>query len=320
MVISLKTYIQSRAMEFEVLKNKKILSAVSGGVDSTTSSVLLKSLGLRVDCLFIDTGYLRNGEVKEVTNSLKKVGLSLRVIDRKQYFYNLLKDVVGHKEKREAFRNVYFQVLKKYLKDNKYEYLVQGTQFAQIGFKGRNSHNHATRDFLKSGIRVIEPVKGLKKNEVRVLAKALGLPRMIVDRMPFPGPGLLIRFSGSFTRAKLKTIRTATKIVEEYFSMRKNSCAKIYQIVVFLVDEPKVPFINRRGNGEYGNILLIKILTESYEKKQIQYKPVPISASEIEGLTDDLLRIGGIARVCWDLTPKRGCGVNVMSGGTIEYI
>ncbi|MEM0352701.1 MAG: GMP synthase [Sulfolobales archaeon] len=199
---------------------KKVLAAVSGGVDSVTSAVLVrKALGSVVKAVYIDTGFMRLNEGHFVRDSLKEL-IDVEVIDRSSRFYDNLLGLEDAEHKRVVFRDTFYAVLSELVSEYGCDHLVQGTIKADIvetvgGVK--TQHNVLSEELqVKYGVKVIEPLKDLYKHEVREVARYLGIPETIVNRQPFPGPGLLVRTVGRFTLEKLDVVRRATDKVEKF--------------------------------------------------------------------------------------------------------
>lgn len=200
-------------------ESKSILAIVSGGVDSVTSAILVKmALGDVVRATYIDTGFMRTGEGEKVRESLKNV-LDVAIVDRSRVFYSALLGLEDAEQKRLVFRDTFYRVVSDLVRDYGSDYVVQGTIKADIvetvgGVK--TQHNVLSEELQKKyGVRVIEPLRDLYKNEVIEVARYLGIPTNVIRRQPFPGPGLLVRTVGRFTLEKLSIVRRATEIVEE---------------------------------------------------------------------------------------------------------
>ncbi|MEM4541263.1 MAG: ATP-binding protein, partial [Archaeoglobaceae archaeon] len=203
-------------------ESSKVLAACSGGVDSTVSAVLVaRALGKPIKAVFIDDGLRRKGEPESVVKILKELRLDAFIYDAKKEVLGALKGKVDPEEKRKAFREAFYTVLGKLVREMNAKYLVQGTIAADIvetvgGVK--TQHNVLEQlgiDTSKYGFKVIEPIKDLYKPQVREVARKLGIPKEISERRAFPGPGLAIRIVGEVTWEKLEILRNATQIVEE---------------------------------------------------------------------------------------------------------
>ncbi len=215
------SFIEEKIREIRSSVKGKAIAAVSGGVDSTTAAALVhKAIGNRLRTIFIDTGFMREGEPKWVKEKLKDV-LPLEIIDSKEEFYRRLLGMSDAEEKRRTFREIFYNVLSREAQRWGAEYLVQGTtapDWIETSGGIKTQHNVLEQVGIdtrrKWGFKVIEPLADLYKDEVRMVARKLGLPREIVERQPFPGPGLLVRVVGKVTLKKLQIVRKATNIVE----------------------------------------------------------------------------------------------------------
>jgi GMP synthase (glutamine-hydrolysing) len=313
-----KKYIEETCKHLKSMTNEEVLILVSGGVDSTTSAVLLKKAGLRSRLLLIDTGFMRAGEPREVKDLFKRLGFKIILLDKKKYFYSAVRKKSDPSEKREAFRQAYFESIMGYMKVDKIKWIVQGTQFGKT--KARLGHNYPTVNFFKSGFRAIEPVEHLSKNQIRKIAEKIKLPGEVIDRRPFPGPGLLIRFGGEYTPQKLFLIEKATNIVDKILSKYKNDFKNCFQMFPYLCDGLPVIFVNKKGQRDFGHILLIRAVRQVERRNIIEYHPFGIPQKIKIEIVKELMNIEKVARVCFDATPKMGAGFNVGHGAMIEYI
>lgn len=208
----------------QVPREDKAIVAVSGGVDSTTAAVIAKrALGDRAVVVFINHGLLREGEAEEVLSALKSLGLNPIYIDASDRFLRALKGVTDPEQKRLVVGKVFAEVFKEVAtSDSSIRWLVQGTTYpdviesgAEAGADRIKSHHNVGGLPRDLGLRVIEPLRYLYKDEVRRLALSLGIPESIAMRHPFPGPGLAVRVIGEVTEEKLRIVRKASMIVEE---------------------------------------------------------------------------------------------------------
>ncbi len=204
--------------------DKKVLLALSGGVDSSVVGVLLqKAIGTQLTCIFVDHGLLRKGEAEEVMNNLGgKFGLNIIKIDAKQRFLEKLEGVSDPEQKRKIIGNEFIYVFDdeaKKLQD--IDYLAQGTLYTDIIESGTDtaqtikSHHNVGGLPEDMSFQLIEPLKTLFKDEVRELGIELGMPEHLVWRQPFPGPGLGIRILGDITDEKLTIVRDSDAILRE---------------------------------------------------------------------------------------------------------
>ena len=211
----------------EMKKNigsEKALVAVSGGVDSTTCAVLTrKAIGENLACVILDDVFMRQGEPEHVAETLSKPPFNApaTVVDVRERFLKAMKTLKDAEEKRKMFRETFYQVLAETAKKEKCKILVQGTIRADIietvgGVKTQHNvlEQMGISPMERFGFKVVEPLLPLFKEQVRMVARLLGLPPEFSERQPFPGPGLSVRVVGEIRRDKLETLRKATAIAE----------------------------------------------------------------------------------------------------------
>ena len=207
------------------LGNEQAIIAISGGVDSTTCAALAyKAVGKGLVCTFIDTGFMRLGEPRKVRALLSRRPLSLpiRIIEAQERFIEAIGETEDAEEKRKVFRETFYRTLSEIAKQEDCRFLIQGTIAPDwIETKGgiKTQHNVLEQIGINSresyGFTVIEPIADLYKDQVRAVARHLGIPREISERQPFPGPGLLVRCVGRVEPRKLKTLKQSMQIVEK---------------------------------------------------------------------------------------------------------
>lgn len=198
------------------------IACVSGGVDSVTATVIAKMvLKDKVVPVFIDTGLMRYGEAEAVRNALSGL-IDLTIYDYSDFIVSNLDGLSDAEEKRRAFKDLFYSAVSDIARRHGCSHVIQGTTKADVvetlgGVK--TQHNVLTQELLlKYGVKIIEPLRDLYKDQVRALAHYLGVPYSIVQRQPFPGPGLLIRAVGKFYRDKLSLVKHATRVVDEMLS------------------------------------------------------------------------------------------------------
>ncbi|MCD6348941.1 MAG: glutamine-hydrolyzing GMP synthase [Candidatus Korarchaeota archaeon] len=207
---------------------KSILSAVSGGIDSTVATVLVSRFARdRVTAVFVNHGLLRKGEPEEVLDLLRGLGIDPVYVDASQEFLEALKGVEGCEDKRRVIGELFIKVFSRALKGREFDCLVQGTLYpdviesgGEVGADRIKSHHNVAGLPGWLNAKVVEPLKYLYKDEVRKLARHLGLPERLVERHPFPGPGLAVRIIGEVTEEKLRIAREASAIVEDVLRER----------------------------------------------------------------------------------------------------
>jgi len=208
----------------ELVQDKRVISAVSGGVDSTVATLVAReALGDKLLPIMIDTGFLRAGEPERVKERLaiSPTSLKVRLVHASGRFLASIKGKGTAEEKREKFRETFYQVLKEEAEREGCQYILQGTIApdwieTQGGIK--TQHNILEQVGIDPastyGFKIIEPLADLYKDQVRTLGRHLNLPSELSERQPFPGPGLLVRCIGNVTKEKIRVLKEATKIVE----------------------------------------------------------------------------------------------------------
>jgi GMP synthase (glutamine-hydrolysing) len=200
------------------------VNALSGGVDSSVVTMIgHRALGSRLKTYFIENGIMREGEARAIQETFAALGVKVDVIDAKKQFFSALKGITDPEEKREAITQTFYKtVFGPLVKKSKARFLLQGTNYTDVeetvaGVK--RQHNILAQLGINTekafGYTVLEPIIQLRKTGVRRVARALGLPKGIYDRPPFPGPALSARVIGEVTLKRVATVRAATSIVEE---------------------------------------------------------------------------------------------------------
>jgi len=210
----------------EKVGKDKVILGLSGGVDSSVAAILIhKAIGSHLTCIFINNGVLREGEAEKVQQMFgKHYKLTLKYIDASKEFLKALKGVSDPERKRKIIGNVFIKVFERESKKIKgAKFLAQGTLYPDViesvSFKGPSavikSHHNVGGLPKKMGLKLLEPFRELFKDEVRAIGREMGMPDEIINRQPFPGPGLAIRVLGDITKEKLDLVRKADVIVIE---------------------------------------------------------------------------------------------------------
>lgn len=199
----------------------KAIIGLSGGVDSSVAAVLAyRAVGKNMRCVFVDTGLMRKDEAKKVKAALSSAGVKLDVVGAQEAFFSALKKISEPERKRKIIGEKFIRVFESEAKKSGAAYLVQGTiapDWIESGGGSRDmikSHHNVGGLPKKMGMKLVEPLRDLYKHEVRIVARALGLPAEISERQPFPGPGLAVRIVGEITPEKAEIVRSACAIVE----------------------------------------------------------------------------------------------------------
>ena len=213
-------FIEKKVREIrEIVGDGKAIIALSGGVDSSTAAILAhKAIGDKLHAVFVNTGFLRKGEPEFVIKTFRdEFGLNLTYVDAQSRFFEALKGVTDPEEKRKIIGKVFIDVFEEVAREIDAEFLIQGT-IAPDWIESRGgikSHHNVGGLPERLNLKLIEPLRDLYKDEVRELARELGLPEKIYNRMPFPGPGLAVRVLGEVTPERVAIVREANAIVEE---------------------------------------------------------------------------------------------------------
>ncbi len=240
----------------EAVGDELAINALSGGVDSSTVTMLgRKALGDKLKTYFIENGLMRQDEARSVVSVFKKFGVPVMVVKAKNEFFGALRGITNPEEKREAITQTFYKkVFGRLVRESGAKCLLQGTNLTDIeetaaGIK--RQHNVFEQIGIDPqetfGYKIIEPLASLRKDAIRKVAQALGLPESICNRMPFPGPALVTRVIGEVTPKKVKIIRRATKIVEENIknairedNLEKIKSAKRLEKIINEINPPRV--------------------------------------------------------------------------------
>ncbi|MBS3046413.1 hypothetical protein [Enterobacter mori] len=326
-----EVYVNKIKERYNDLKNKKVVACLSGGVDSTVAAALIKACGADIRGVLINTGFLQSGEPESTIKTLAQAGFTVSEIDCSSHFFINQKNVSTGAEKRAAFKETYFHVLEQALDEINAKYVIQGTQVSQYttamnNVNANRAHNHLSHEMEKK-YNWIEPVAGLSKEQIRKLSSYLKLPETITSRRPFPGPGLLLRFGGEYTAEKLRIIRLATRKIDDFLQSNSIPLENCWQMFPYLIGDEKVYYIDHNNQHSTGVVLVIRAVRKESNANYIYYKPAILNEKSLEKLTDELMSIEGVARICFDLTIKKSSHniagekeITYYPGGTIEYI
>ena len=290
--------------------DKKVLLALSGGVDSSVvAALLIKAVGKQLVCVHVNHGLMRKGESEQVIEVFgKELGANLIYIDATDRFLDLLAGVSDPEKKRKIIGGEFIKVFnEEAAKLDGISFLAQGTIYPDIlESKGVKAHHNVGGLPEDMSFELVEPVKLLFKDEVRVVGEALGLPHSMVYRQPFPGPGLGVRCLGAITRDRLHALREADAILREEFD--KNGLAdNVWQYFIAVPDMTAVGVIDGKRLDGWCAIIRAVNTTDAMTAtiEEIPYELLHHITARITA------EVKGISRVLMDLTPK--------PVGTIEF-
>jgi len=244
-----------------------VLCGVSGGIDSTVTALLIhKAIGNRLKCVFVDNGLLRLNEAEEIENMFKNnFEVDFTKIDGQEQFLSKLNGVIDPEEKRKIVGKEFGNIFTKFSKENgQFTWLAQGTLYPDVIESGVSKGpasviktHHNVGGLPELHLKVLEPLRDLYKDEVRKVAKIIGIPQDLIMRHPFPGPGLAVRIIGEVTKNKLDITRVASKIVEEELQ-NADLYDKVWQAYAAVGDDKAVGVVG--DERKYGNIVMIRIV------------------------------------------------------------
>lgn len=287
----------------EQVQDKKVLLALSGGVDSNVvAALLLKAIGKQLYCVHVNHGLMRKGESEQVIEVFQNgLDANLIYIDATDRFLDLLKDVSEPETKRKIIGNEFVKVFDEEASKLKgISFLAQGTIYPDIiesdGVKAHHNVGGLPEDME---FELVEPIRLLYKDEVRMVGRALGLPSNMVDRQPFPGPGLGVRCLGAITRDRLHALREADAILREEFD-KEGLTSKVWQFFTVIPDFRSTGVKN--GKRAYDWPVIIRAVNTV----DAMICTVPeIDYAVLKRITDRILsEVDGVCRVLYDLSPK----------------
>ena len=290
--------------------DKKVLLALSGGVDSSVvAALLIKAIGQQLICVHVNHGLLRKGEPEQVVEVFRnQMNANLIYVDAVDRFLDKLAGVADPEKKRKIIGAEFIRVFEEEArKQDGIEFLAQGTIYPDIlesdGVKAHHNVGGLPEDLQ---FELVEPVKLLFKDEVRVVGKALGLPDSMVYRQPFPGPGLGVRCLGAITRDRLEAVRESDAILREEFA-KKGLEGKVWQYFTAVPDFKSVGVKN--GARTFAYPVIIRAVN-TVDAMTATVEDVPFAL--LQHITDRITHeVEGVNRVLFDLTPK--------PVGTIEW-
>ena len=315
-----ETFIAEQIAEVRAqVGDKKVLLALSGGVDSSVvAALLIKAIGKQLVCVHVNHGLMRKNESENVIEVFQnQMDANLIYIDATDRFLDLLAGVSDPEKKRKIiggeFINVFAEEARKL---DGVSFLAQGTIYPDIlesvkqgeGKKAVKSHHNVggLPDDLAEKFELVEPIKLLYKDEVRVVGRALGLPSEMVDRQPFPGPGLGVRCLGAITRDRLHALREADAILRDEFD-KSGLAKKVWQYFIAI---PDIKSVGVKDDSRYEGWPAIIRAVNTKDAITATIEEIPYEV--LHKITNRIItEVEGINRVLYDLTPK--------PTGTIEW-
>ncbi len=296
----------------ETVGNAKAINALSGGVDSSLTTVLgHRALGDRLKTVFIDNALMREGEPRRVVKMFAQMGIPVELVDAQKEFLSALKGLTDPEEKRQAITDTFYaKVFGRLVRKSGAKFLFHGTILTDIeetvaGIK--RQHNILSQLGIDTkeayGYTIVEPLKTLRKDDVREVCKYLRLPATVTKRIPFPGPALATRIVGEVTQERLATVRKATAIVEE--ELGKTGA---FQYLAVLLNDRATGI--RKNKREFGQIIVVRCV-ESIDARKATVTELPWR--KLHRLCERIVtEVPDVNRCLYDLTPK--------PPATIEYI
>lgn len=307
------------ADQVELLKkqigDKKVLLALSGGVDSSVvAALLIKAIGKQLVCVHVNHGLLRKGEPEQVIKVFREqMGATLIYSDSVDRFLDKLAGVSDPEKKRKIIGAEFIRVFEEEARKlDGIDFLAQGTIYPDIVESGTKTNKTVKSHHNVGGLpddlkfELVEPLKYLFKDEVRACGKALGLPDDMVYRQPFPGPGLGVRCLGAITRDRLEAVRESDAILREEFA-KAGLQGKVWQYFTLIPDTKSVGVKDNARSYEWP-VVIRAVNTVDAMTATIEHIDWPI----LDKITNRIItEVKGVNRVCYDLTPK--------PTGTIEW-
>ena len=284
----------------------KVLCALSGGVDSTVTAVLVhKAIGNRLQCIYVDTGLMREGETQSVVQRFERLHIPLEKVDARARFLKQLEGVTEPETKRKRIGAEFIAVFEEAAaRFSDMAFLAQGTIYADViesapshGGAPIKSHHNVGGLPERMKLQLVEPLKNLFKDEVRKLGRHLGLEAAFVERQPFPGPGLAVRILGEVTEAKLALLRKADALLQEEVSHLQH---KPWQVFAVLLPVQSVGAI--REVRTYAQTLALRAVDST---DGMTAQPTHLPWAFLDKVSQRLLsEVEGINRVVLDISPK----------------
>jgi GMP synthase (glutamine-hydrolysing) len=291
----------------QTIGNKKAIIGLSSGIDSSTAAMLVhRAIGKRLIAVYVDTGLMRYRETELVKRIFSKAGLNLHIVDAKQRFFDTLRGVRSPEKKRKIIGKLFVEIFEEIADQEKAEFLIQGTIYSDRIESGITKHSSRIKSHHNVGalpkkmrLRLYEPLRDLYKDEVRAIAKKLGLPNELIKRHVFPGPGLAVRIAGSVTPKKAAIVRKASYIVEEELK-KAGLYDKVWMGFAILLP---VKSVGIQGDARtYKYVVVVRIVC-SEDAMTANFAKIPFDVLEriSTRITNE---IASVNRVLYDITNK----------------
>ena len=282
---------------------KRVLLALSGGVDSSVvAALLIRAVGKQLVCVHVNHGLLRKGEPEQVIKVFRdELGAELIYVDAVDRFLDALAGVDDPEQKRKIIGKIFIDVFaEEAAKLEGIEFLGQGTIYPDIlESDGVKSHHNVGGLPPELDFELVEPVKLLYKDEVRVVGKALGLPDNMVYRQPFPGPGLGVRCVGAITRDRLEAVRESDAILREEFA-NAGLAGKVWQYFTIVPDFKSTGITDGKRTYEWP-VVIRAVNTVDAVTAEVAELDFALVQKIVKRITSE---VNGVNRVLWDVTPK----------------
>lgn len=304
---SMQTFIEEAVQEIrEKVGDRHVLLALSGGVDSAVCAMLIhRAVGHKLTCIFVDHGLMRKNEPALIQHVFQNTyDINLIMVDARQRYYNLLKNITDPEQKRKIIGEAFIRVFEEEARKlGQVDYLAQGTIYPDIlesekGSFVKSHHNVGGLPEHTDFKGYIEPLRSLFKEEVRACGRALGLPAELTQRQPFPGPGLGVRIIGGITAEKVRILQEADAIFRE--EVEKLGANAAHQYFAVLTDTRSTGV--RAGERAYGcTVALRAITTPDFIAADVARLPYEMLLRASQRITEEVPEVG---RVVYDITRK----------------
>jgi GMP synthase (glutamine-hydrolysing) len=289
------------------LKNQKTVIGLSGGVDSSTAAILVnKVIGKKLVCVYVDTGLMRHKETEFIQKAFSKFNLNLKIIRAGDIFFKKLKGITDPEQKRKIIGKLFIEIFDKVAKTEKAKILIQGTIYSDRIESGATKHSSNIKSHHNVGglpkninLKIYEPLRDLYKDEVRMIAKKLGLPKELATRQVFPGPGLAIRIIGEVTKEKVKIVRTASHIIQTELEKAK-IYNKVWMAFAVLLS---IKTVGVQGDARSYKYPIVLRIVESKDAMTANFAKIPYEILEkiSTRITNEIKEVN---RVVYDISNK----------------